>query len=74
MVFEGKDFRVILPLDPSQGARYTEPLRHEDQADAEPISTITVQAEGYEDPPATGWDSGSSCMTDSEDELEIWQH
>ena len=26
MVFEGKDFRVILPLDPSQGARYTEPL------------------------------------------------
>ena len=26
MVFEGKDFRVILPLDPLQGAQYTEPL------------------------------------------------
>ena len=26
MVFEGKEFRVILPLDPSQGERYTEPL------------------------------------------------
>ena len=26
MVFEGKDFRVILPLDPSQGEWYTEPL------------------------------------------------
>ena len=74
MVFEGKEFRVILPLDPSQGERYTEPLRHEDQADTEPISTITVQEEGYADPPAAGWESGSSCMTDSEDELESWQH
>ena len=74
MVFEGKDFRVILPLDPSQGEWYTEPLCHEDQADVEPISTITTQEEGYEDPPAAGWEYGSSCLTNSDDELENWQH
>ena len=74
MVFEGKDFRVILPLDPSQGERYTEPLHHNDQADVELIPTITAQDEGYADPSAAGWESGSSCMTDSEEELENWQH
>ena len=26
MIFEGRDLRVILPLDPSQGEWYTEPL------------------------------------------------
>ena len=26
MIFEGRDLRVILPLDPSQGERYIEPL------------------------------------------------
>ena len=40
----------------------------------EPISTITAQEEGYEDPPAAGWESGSSCLMDSADELENWQH
>ena len=40
----------------------------------EPIYTITAQEEGYEDPPTAGWESGSSCMTDSEDDLESWQN
>ena len=26
MTFEGKDLQVTIPLDPSQGERYTEPL------------------------------------------------
>ena len=60
MIFEGRDLRVILPLDPSQGERYTEPLRQKDQDDVEPIYTITVQDRGYEDPPTIGWESGSS--------------
>ena len=29
MNFEGKGLRVIVPLDPSQGERYTEPVRDE---------------------------------------------
>ena len=74
MTFEGKDLRVILPLDPSQGERYTEPLRDEDQNDSETIYNITAHEEAYEGPPAVGWESGSSCMTDSEDDLESWQN
>ena len=31
MTFKGKGLRVIVPLDPSQGERYTEPVRDEDQ-------------------------------------------
>ena len=72
MIFEGKDLRVILPLDPSQGEWYTEPLRQKDQDDVEPIYTITAHDRGYEDPPTAGWESGSSCMTNSEDDLESW--
>ena len=29
MTFEGNGLRVIIPLDPSQGERYTEPIRDE---------------------------------------------
>ena len=74
MIFEGKDLRVILPLDPSQGERYTEPLRQKDQDDVEHIYTITAQDRGSEDPPTADWESGSSCMTNSEDDLESWQN
>ena len=74
MIFEGKDVRVILPLDPSQGERYMEPLRKKDQDDVEPIHNIPAQVGGYEDPPTTSWESGSSCMTESEDDLEGWRH
>ena len=74
MVFEGKYFRVILPLDPSQREWYTEPIYHKDQADVKPVSPITAQDEGNADSPAAGWESGSSCMTDPEEELENWQH
>ena len=31
MTFEGKGLRVIIPLDPSQGKRYTETFKDEDQ-------------------------------------------
>ena len=72
MTFEGKDLRVILPLDPSQGERYTEPLWAADQDDLEHIYNITAKEEADEGPPAEGWESGSSAMTDSEDDLEIW--
>ena len=31
MTFQGKGLRFIVPLDPSQGERYTDPVRDEDQ-------------------------------------------
>jgi hypothetical protein len=32
MKFEGYGLRVILPLDPNEGQRYTKPIREEDHA------------------------------------------
>ena len=74
MTFEGNELRVIVPLDPSQGERYTEPLRAVDQDDLEHIYNITAKEEDDEGSPTEGWESGSSVLTDFEDDLENWQN
>ena len=77
MTFEKKNLRVIVPLDPSQGERYTKPLREEDQNVLDHIYNITAKEEYYIDPPAEGimdWQCDSFCMTDSDDGLENWQN
>ena len=77
MTFEGKDLRVIVPMDPSQGERYTEPLRDEDQDDLEHIYNITAKEEDYVDLTDEGpmdWQCDSSYMTDLDDGLENWQN
>ena len=33
MIFEKKSLRVVVPLDPAKGARYTEPVREDDSDD-----------------------------------------
>ena len=63
MTFEGKDLRVIVPLDPSQGERYTEPLRDEDQGLLDHIYNITAKEEDYVEPTTEGimdWQCDSS--------------
>ena len=75
MTFEGKYLRVIVPLDPSQGERYTEPVRDEYQDVLDHIYTITSKEEDYVDPTVEGimdWQCNSSCMTDSDNGLENW--
>ena len=77
MTFKGRDLIVSVPLDPSQGERYIEPLRDEYQDDLEHIYNITDKEEDYVNPTAEGiLDSqcDSSCMTDSDDGLENWQN
>ena len=54
MNFEGKDLRVIVPLDPSQGERYTEMVKDEDQDVLDHIYNITAKEEDYVDPTAEG--------------------
>ena len=54
MTFEGKGLRVIVPLDPSQGERYIEPLRDEDQDVLDHIYNIIAKEEDYVDPTAEG--------------------
>ena len=77
MTFEGKRLRVIVPLDPSQGERYTEPIRDEYQDVLDHIYNITAKEEDYVNPTPEGimdWKSDSSCMTDSDEVLENWQN
>ena len=33
MVFENNDTRIIVPLDPTEGERYTKPVRDEEDVD-----------------------------------------
>ncbi len=76
MNFEGKGLRVIVPLDLSQGERYTELVREEDQDAIYHIYNITAKEEDYVNPTAKGvinWKCDSSCITDSDEGLENWQ-
>ena len=75
MTFEGKGLRVIVPLDPSQGERYTKPVRDEDQDVLDHIYNITAKEEYYVNPTTEGimdWKCDNSCMTDSDEGLENW--
>ena len=77
MNFEGKGLRVIVPLDPSQGERYIELVRDEDQDVLDHIYNITTKEEDYVNPTTEGIMDGqcdSSCMTDSDEGLENWQN
>ena len=45
MTFDGNGMRVIIPLDPSQGERYTEPIRDKGEPDTlDHIYNITAPA------------------------------
>ena len=55
MTFEGNGLRVIIPLDPSQGERYTEPLRDEGKQDTlDHIYNITAKDTDYVEPDDEG--------------------
>ena len=55
MTFEGDDLRVIAPLDPDEGQRYTKPIREEDYSYAlENIYKLTTRQHDYINPTAGG--------------------
>ena len=78
MTFEGNGLRVIIPLDPSQGEIYIEPIRDEGEQDTlDHIYNIIAKEADYVKPGADGvldWQCDSSCMSDSDDGLENWQN
>ena len=74
MVFERKGKRVIVPLDPAEGARYTKPTHEEEEVDY--IHKLSTQDEDRVNPKAEGvlcWEKDSKCFSDSDEELENWQ-
>jgi hypothetical protein len=55
MTFEGDGLRVIAPLDPDEGRRYTEPIREEDRAyELENIYKLTARQHDYINPTTDG--------------------
>jgi hypothetical protein len=78
MKFEGDGLRVIAPIDPNEGRRYTKPIREEDQAyEIENIYKLISGQHDYINPTIDGnlrWRSESACSSDSEEALENWQN
>jgi hypothetical protein len=76
MTFERDGLRVIAPLDPDEGQRYTDPIREEDRAyDMENIYKLTARQHDYINPTADGnlrWKRDNACSLDSEEALENW--
>ena len=75
MVFESEGTQVIVPLDPVEGERYTEPVREEEEVDY--IYKLTVKDEYWINPMADGvlcWERDSERFSDSDEEMENWQN
>jgi len=79
MSFERKSLRILVPLDPTEGSRYTELVRdyEESDADLDMIYKKIVQDQDWVNPIADGrisWDFESSCTSESDKELEHSQN
>jgi hypothetical protein len=74
----GDDLRVITPLNPNEGRRYTEPIREEDRDyELENIYKLTTGQHDYINPTTNQniiWRSESACSSDSKEALENWQN
>ena len=74
MVFEKNGTHVIVPLDPTECVRYTEPTYVEEQLDH--IYRVTTQDEDQGNP-TTGkllcWEKDREYFFDHDEEIESWQ-
>jgi hypothetical protein len=66
MTFKSNGLKVISPLDPNEGHRYTEPIREEDHTyELENIYKLTTRQHDYINPTTDGnlsWRSESACF------------
>jgi len=74
MIFEGNNMRVIIPLDESEGVRYTKPVREAYcTTDIDNIYQMTTNEHDWFNPTTKEkftWEHNSSCTSDSEEKLE----
>lgn len=78
MIFEKNSLRVVVPLDPAEGARYTEPVRNEDSDnELDCIYQITAQDQDWvnliEDD-RISWERDRSCTSKSNEKFERWKN
>ena len=74
VTFESRYYRVIAPLDPLEGERFIEPT-FLDLEEINQLYRTTACGEDYINPTTDGvlsWRSITSCVTDSDIELENW--
>ena len=70
MVFENEGTQVIVPLDPAEGERYTQPVRKGEDMDH--IYKLTSRNEDWINPMADGvlfWEKDNECFSDSDGEI-----
>ena len=75
MSFERKSLRVVVPLDPTEGLRYTKPVRNYEKSDddLDQIYKITLRDQDWVNSTTDGritCDRKSSYTSDSDEELE----
>ena len=74
IIFENKLLRVIVPLDPAEGSRYTEPVcDYGSDDDLDYIYKIKTRDRDLVNPIVDGrimWDCESSCTSVSNKEIE----
>jgi len=77
MTFESNNMRVIVPLDPSQGERYTKPIKEEYSIDViDNIYQIKTKEEEWIKTTTDGKlnsEQDNSRNSDLEEELENWK-
>jgi hypothetical protein len=72
MIFEVEYLKIVLLLDPTKGRRHAEPVKGKY---TDNLSNMTTQMDDYVNTTKYGlisWRSISSCMLDSEEDLENW--
>jgi len=78
MIFEKKSLRVIIPLDPTKGLRYTEPVHdYESDDDLDCIYKITMWDQDWVNSSMDGritWEHKNSYTSDFDEEIERWQN
>ena len=78
MIFNKKSLCVIIPLDATEGSRYTEPVcDYGSDDDLDYIYKITLWEQDWVNPSVDGqmsWEHESSCTLDSDEEIKRWQN
>lgn len=73
-----KSLHVIVPLDPTKGSRYMEPVHdYESDDDLDCIYKITLQDQDWVNPTVDGgitWEREISCTSDFDEEIECWKN
>jgi hypothetical protein len=75
MTFESGEYKVIAPLDPSEGERFVEPT-YLDLEEINQLYKTTAREEDYVNPTADGvlnWRSITSCASDLDIRLDNWK-